>query len=44
MGLTVIAVHDLEVLDRSMSHSAVEVQYVGLGLIIPHRGFVMQFN
>lgn len=40
--LTVFRVDDLEVLDRGLGDAAVEVEHVGLGLLVPARGFVHQ--
>lgn len=34
--------HDLEVLDRGPSDSAVKIEYVGAALVAPRRGFVLQ--
>lgn len=42
--LTVAAVHNLEVLDGGVGDTAVEVENVGLGLIIPHRRLVVQLD
>lgn len=35
---------DLEVLHRSLSDPAMKVQDVGLSVIVPDRGLVVQFN
>lgn len=43
-GLTVVVVDDLEVLHRRLGDPAVEVQDVGLGVIVPDRGLVVQLN
>ena len=43
-GLTVVVVDDLEVLHRRLSDPAVEVQDVGLGVIVPDRGLVVQLD
>lgn len=42
--LTVIVVHDLEVLDRRLGDAAVEVEHVGLSVIVPHRCLVVQLD
>ncbi len=44
MELTVIVVNDLEILDRGLSDSAVEVKNVGLCVVVPHRRLVVKFN
>lgn len=44
MVLTVIVVNDLEVLDGGLSDPAVEIEHVGLCVIVPHRRLVVQFN
>lgn len=42
--LTVIAMDDLEVLHGGLGDTPVEVEYVGLGVVVPHRGLVLQLN
>lgn len=42
--LTVIVVNNLEILNGSLSDSAVEVEHVGLCVIVPHRRLVVKFN
>lgn len=44
MVLTVIVVNDLEILDGGLSDSAVEVEHIGLCIVIPHRRLVVKFN
>lgn len=44
LALTVIVMNDLKVFNRSLRDSAVEVQNVGLSVIIPHRCFVVKLN
>lgn len=44
MSLTVIVVHDLEVLDRGLGDTAVEVEHVGLRVVVPHRRLVVQLD
>jgi hypothetical protein len=43
-GLTVIPMDYLKVLHRCLSDPAMEVEDVGLGVIVPHRGLVVQLN
>ena len=43
-GLTVAVVDDLEVLHRRLSDPAVEVQDVGLSVVVPDRGLVVQLD
>lgn len=43
-SLTVIVVDDLEILDRGLSDPAVEVEHVGLRIVVPHRRLVVKFN
>lgn len=42
--LTVIVVNDLEVFDRSLGNSTVEVKHIGLGVIVPHRCLIVQLD
>ena len=35
---------DLEILDRRLRDSAVEVEHVGLRVVVPHRGLVVQLD
>jgi len=42
--LTVVVVDYLEVLDRRLSDAAVEVQHVGLGVVVPHGRLVVQLD
>lgn len=42
--LTVIAMYDLEVLHGGLRDAPVEVEYVGLGVIVPHGRLVLQLN
>lgn len=42
--LTVIVMNNLKILNRSLSDSAVEVEHVGLCVIVPHRRLVVKFN
>lgn len=42
--LTVTAVHNLEVFDGGVGDPAVEIEDVGLGLVVPHWGFVVQLD
>lgn len=42
--LTVIVMYDLKVFDGSLRHPAMEVEDVGLGVVVPHRGLVVQLN
>lgn len=42
--LTVIAMDDLEVLHGGLCDTSVEVQYVGLRVIVPDRCLVLQLN
>lgn len=43
-ALTVVVVDDLEILDRGLSDSAVEVEHVGLRVVVPHGRLVVKFN
>ena len=40
--LTVVVVDDLEVLDGGLGDAAVEVEHVGLALLVPAGGFIDQ--
>lgn len=40
--LTVVVVNYLKVFDRGLSDAAVEVQHIRLGVIVPHRGLIVQ--
>lgn len=42
--LTVVVVDDLEILDGGLSDSAVEVEHVGLGVVVPHGRLVVEFD
>lgn len=42
--LTVVVVHDLEVLDGGLGDAAVEVEHVGLRVLVPHRRLVVQLD
>lgn len=42
--LTVIVVNDLEVFDRSLGNSTVEVKHIRLGVIVPHWCLIVQLN
>lgn len=42
--LTVAAVHNLEVFNGGVGDAAVEVEDVGLGLVVPHRRLVVQLD
>lgn len=42
--LTVIAMDDLEVLHRSLCDAPMEVEYIGLCVIVPDRCLVLQLN
>lgn len=44
LPLTVTAVHNLEVFDGGVGDTAVEVEDIGLGLVIPHRRLVVQLD
>jgi len=44
MELTVVVVNNLKILDRSLRDSAVEVEHIGLSVIIPYRCLVVKFN
>lgn len=44
MKLTVVVMNDLKILYWSLSDSAVEVQHVGLCVVVPHRRLVVKFN
>lgn len=44
MGLTVIVVDDLEILDGGLSDSAMEVEDIGLCVVVPHWRLVVKFN
>lgn len=44
MELTVIVVNDLEILDRGLCDSAVEVEHIRLCIIIPHGRLVVKLN
>ena len=35
---------DLKVLDGGLGDAAVEVEHVGLGVVVPHRGLVVQLD
>lgn len=35
---------DLKILDGGLSDSAVEVEHIGLRVIVPHRRLVVKFN
>ena len=43
-GLTVVVVDDLEVLDGRLGDAAVEVEHVGLRVVVPQRRLVVQLN
>lgn len=43
-GLTVIVMNNLEILDGRLSDSAVEVEHIGLCVVVPNRRLVVQFN
>lgn len=43
-SLTVIVVNYLEVFDRGLGNTAVEVEHVGLGVVVPHRRLVVQLD
>ena len=36
--------NDLEILDGGLSDSAVEVEHIGLRVIVPHRRLVVKFD
>lgn len=42
--LTVVVVNDLKVFDGSLGDTAVEVQHVGLGVVVPHGRLVVQLD
>lgn len=42
--LTVVVVNYLEVFDRGLGNAAVEVEHVGLGVVVPHRRLVVQLD
>lgn len=42
--LTIIVVDDLEVLDRGLGDAAMEVENVGLCVVVPYRCLVVQLN
>lgn len=42
VSLTVVRVDDLEVFDRGLSDTAVEVKHIRLRLFVPARGFIHQ--
>lgn len=42
--LTVVVVHYLEVFDGGLGDAAVEVQHVGLRVLVPHRRLVVQLD
>lgn len=44
MELTVIVVDDLEILDGRLSDSAVEVEHVGLRVVVPHGRLVVELD
>lgn len=44
MKLTVVVVNDLEILDGGLSDSAVEVEHIGLCVIVPHGRLVVEFD
>ena len=43
-ALTVIVMNYLKVFHRRLCYAAVEIQHVGLGVVVPHRGLVVQLN
>lgn len=43
-ALTVVVVDDLEVFDRGLGDAAVEVEHVGLGVVIPDGRLVVQLD
>ena len=42
--LTVVVVDDLEVLDGGLGDAAVEVEHVGLRVVVPHGRLVVQLD
>lgn len=42
--LTVVVVNDLEVFHRGLRDASVEVQHVGLRVVVPHGGLVVQLD
>lgn len=42
--LTVVVVDDLEILDGGLCDSAVEVEHVGLSVVVPHGRLVVELN
>lgn len=42
--LTVVVMDDLKVLDRGLRDPAMEVENVGLGVVVPHRGLIVELN
>lgn len=42
--LTIVVMDDLKVLDGGLCDAAVEIEHVGLGVVVPHGGLVVQLD